>query len=118
MNAGVISIVLEQHGFVFHHAHIRVALRVVAQLIVNVHLDRVERTELGAITAVHTDRRIDEEVLGLGHRALGHRVFGALNPNTLRRTHFGANAATGALNLVLGRILHQKRDISEVLRHR
>jgi hypothetical protein len=116
VNAGVIRIRLEQRVHIFHQPCCRELLRVIAQLVVVIHLDGIKRAELGAVAAVHTDGGINKKVLGLRHWTLGHRVFGALNPNALRRAHFGANAATGAFNLVLFRIVYQKRDVAKVLR--
>ena len=118
MNRGVVSIGLKQHVLVFDHAHVWVGLRVVAQLVVNIHLDRVEWAELGAIAAVHANRRINEEILRLWHRAFGNWVFGALDPDALGWADLGANAAAGAFDLVLSRVLYQERDIPKILRHR
>src|SRR5690606_10268913 len=73
---------------------VRRAAVVAGQLIVVVHLDRVERAELGAEAAVHADAHVDPELLWLRLRpAVG--LLAAFDPYALRRADLGADATGG-----------------------
>ena len=93
MNRRVIRIRLQQAGLVRDQARTRLLSRVVAQLVVVIHLDSIKRAKLRAIAAVHADRRVDVEIFRLRHRSLRNRVLRAFDPDALRRTHLGADAA-------------------------
>jgi len=69
---------------------------VAGQFVIVIHLDSVERAELGAQAAVHTDVDVDVELLRCGLGAAGLRVGAAHDPDALRRADLGADAATGA----------------------
>src|SRR5690606_6129045 len=93
---------------------------VARQLVVVIHLDRVERAELCAEAAVHADVDVDVELFRLWDGAAGFRVVGADDPDALRRADFRADAAacapvvTGALWMIVV-LDHQERDEAEAL---
>src|SRR5450759_2470257 len=61
-----------------------------------VHFYGVERTEFSTQAAVHADIRVNIKLGRVWDRTPGGRVGGADDPDALRRTHLGANAARSA----------------------
>jgi len=88
---GVIRRRLGQDADVMNVADVSLVIR---EFVIVVHLDRVEWTKLGAVAAIHTHVNVNVKFGGLGLRlAFGRRR--AHNPDALRRTHLGTNAARG-----------------------
>ena len=75
-----------------------------AQLVVDIHLDGVERADLDADLAAHADGNIDIEDLGIELRladGVGLFIGAFLNENALRRAFFFADLAGDAAQALL-----------------
>ena len=110
-DAGVIRSGLEQFVQVEHVAVVG------CDLVIVIHLDRVERAVLGAETAVHADVGIDVELSRLRDGLAGLGVVRAHDPDALRRADLRANTAGGAAHsflAVFSLVIDQEGNIAEL----
>ena len=79
-----------------------------------VHLDRVKGAEFNTETATHTDGRVDVK-FSRSRDGFAGGITVTHNPDTLRRTDFGANPTGCTAIFTSGRIPNEHRNIAKAL---